>query len=270
MCSAWFSTRLSSNSSSSEFAVTFDLWQTLIFEADGSAKSNARRVFRTKHSVDELALLGEHVDAAVVDQLFLSLSDEITEGHDHGLDHQYDEWILKIFDRISPGVESRVGTAEVIRIGRVIDRTFIESPPLLLEGSVGVLEAIARKGVKIGLISNTGLTSPELYREWFELQGILDKFDFLSFSNEQEVAKPNRAIFETTVAGLGVAADHTLHVGDNIHTDVGGAAAVGMSNVWVRGGIDSPVETEAKPDFSVDSILELPAIVDRWKDSLAE
>jgi FMN phosphatase YigB (HAD superfamily) len=269
-CSAWFSTKLSVTSTSSQFAVTFDLWQTLIFEADGSAKSNARRVFRTKHSVDELALLGEHVDASVVDGLFLSLSDEITEGHDHGLDAQYDEWILKIFDRIAPGVEGRVGTTEVLRIGRVIDRTFIESPPLLLDGSVGVLEEIASKGVKIGLISNTGLTSPELYREWFELKGILDKFDFLSFSNEQEVAKPNRAIFETTVEGLGVDANRTLHVGDNIHTDVGGAAAVGMSTVWVRGGVDSPVGTDAKPDFSVDSILELPVIVDRWASSFAD
>ena len=269
-CSAWFSTKLGVTSLSAPLAVTFDLWQTLIFEVDGSAKSNARRVFRTKHSVNELALLGEHVDPEIVDGLFLSLSDEITEGHDHGLDAQYDEWILKIFDRISPGVEARVGTAEVIRIGRVIDRTFVESPPLLLDGSLGVLESIASKGVKIGLVSNTGLTSPELYREWFELQGILDKFDFLSFSNEQEVAKPNRAIFETTLAGLGVVADRTLHVGDNIHTDVGGAAAVGMSTVWVRGGIDSPVETNVEPDFTVDSILELPAIADRWIYSLTD
>lgn len=264
-CSAWFSTRLNnSTTSSGQYAVTFDLWQTLIFEADGSAKSNARRVFRAKHSVNELAQLGEHVDRAAVDQLFMDFSDEITAGHDHGTDAQYDDWILKIFERMSPGVESRVGTAEIIRIGRVIDRTFIEMPPLLLDGSAGILDVLASKGVKVGLISNTGLTSPELYREWFDAKGILDKFDFLSFSNEQEVAKPSPAIFETTLTGLGVEAGNTLHVGDNIHTDVGGAAAVGMSTVWVRGGVKSPVETDVEPDFTVDSVLELPEIVDSW------
>lgn len=254
--------------SSFDTAVTFDLWQTLIFEVDGSSKSDIRRKLRTKFSVEELALLGEEVDPEYVDGLFASLSDEITEGHDHGRDAQYDDWIIRLFERISPGVEERIGTDEVVRIGRVIDRTFIEAPPVVIDGANVVLDELIGRGVGIGLVSNTGLTSPELYREWFGQEGLLDKFDFLAFSNEQEVAKPNAAIYETTLAGLNVDANRTLHVGDNLHTDVAGAAAVGMSTVWVRGGIDTPIATEAKPDFSVDSVRELPNIVEQWTGSL--
>ncbi len=250
-------------------AVTFDLWQTLIFEFDGSVRSHARRKYRTKYTVEELAELGESIDPEVVDRGFVRLSEEITAGHDRGLDARYDEWISTFFQQIMPGLEERIGSDEVGRIGRVIDRAFIESPPHLIEGAAGVLDYLAERGVKIGLISNTGLTSPEIYREWLVRIGLLGKFDYLSFSNEQEVAKPSRAIFESTVRGLGVKAGRTLHVGDNLHTDVAGSAAVGMSTVWVRGGIDSPVRTDTVPDYSVDSILELPEVVDRWLALLA-
>ena len=40
-------------------AVTFDLWQTLIFEFDGSAKSDARRKIRADYGAKVLAELGE-------------------------------------------------------------------------------------------------------------------------------------------------------------------------------------------------------------------
>jgi FMN phosphatase YigB (HAD superfamily) len=245
-------------------AITFDLWQTLIFEEDGSAKSNIRRKLRAQYSMQELALLDETVSPELAGRLFHELSDEITAGHDQGLDFEYDEWILKLFERMSPGVEGRVGTDEVLRVGRVIDRTFIDAPPLLLEGSAAVLDELAGKGLKVGLISNTGLTSPEMYREWFGQLGIVDKFDSLVFSNEQRVAKPSPEIFETALAKLGVEATRALHIGDNLHTDVGGAAAVGMSTVWVRGGTNSPVISNTEPDYTVDSILELPRIVDEW------
>ena len=59
-----------------------------------------------------------------------------------------------------------------------------------------------------------------------------------------------------------------LHIGDNMHTDVAGAAAVGMSTGWVRGGIDSPVNTSYDPDYTIDSMVELLPAVDRWLATL--
>ncbi|MBC8452837.1 MAG: HAD family hydrolase [Chloroflexi bacterium] len=173
-----------------------------------------------------------------------------------------------LIERLAPGLEDRVGRAEVMNMGRLIDRTFIESPPRLLDGAADVLRELVGRGLKIGLISNTGLTSPATYNEWFAQLGILDSFDFLAFSNAQQVAKPAPAIFETTLAEINVIASRGLHIGDNLHTDVGGAAAVGMSTVWVRGGISSAVATDVEPNFSIDSILELPGVIDDWLYSL--
>lgn len=255
-------------SASSGFGVTFDLWQTLIFEADGYANSMERRDARTKYVVRELERLGEPIETEVVRDGFRVLSEEITSGHDSGHDAQFEEWVSILIERFVPGLEKRVGTDEILNMSRLIDQTFIEAPPVLLGGTKDVFRALTDRGVKIGLISNTGLTSPQMYRQWFDQLGILEDFSFLGFSNQQEVSKPEAAIFEATLDGMGVEAKRGLHVGDNLHTDVGGAAAVGMSTVWVRGGINSPMETTAEPDFQADSILEMPAIVDEWMSSL--
>ena len=248
--------------------MTFDLWQTLIFEVDGSATSHLRREARTGLTASELGRLGVDVEIDVIRDAFKTLSEEITGGHDHGFDQPYEDWISILVERLAPGLSERVGSDAVTEIGRLVDHTFIDSPPVLLDGSTEMLRDLAGRGLRIGLISNTGLTSPQTYEVWFKQLGIFEYFDFLAFSNGQSVAKPDPAIFRTTVTELGVIESHALHVGDNLHTDVAGAAAVGMSTVWVRGGISSPVETTVKPNYAVDSIREMPSVVDNWLTTL--
>ncbi len=46
-----------------------------------------------------------------------------------------------------------------------------------------------------------------------------------------------------------------LHVGDNLHTDVGGAASVGMSTVWIKGFTSSKLLVTENPDFTATSYL---------------
>ncbi len=249
-------------------AVTFDLWQTLVFEADGSATSMVRREARSELTVQRLSQLGVELDLSLAIETFNALSNEITAGHDHGHDAPYEDWIKILVDRLAPGLATRIGSTEIVHIGKLVDQTFLDTPPKLLDGTKELLGELRNRGLKIGLISNTGLTSPQTYSEWFGQHGILEGFDFLAFSNGQSVAKPDAEIFEITLANLGVNAKRSLHVGDNMHTDVAGAAAIGMSTVWVRGGTNSPVETTIKPNYTVDSAIELPAIVDEWLASL--
>lgn len=250
------------------FGVTLDLWQTLIFEADGSANSGVRGDLRTERTVKGLAEHGIDVDREAVKTQFTKLSVEITSGHDEGVDRHFEKWIRLLIGRLVPGAEEKIGLEAIDAIGVEIDRTFVVSPPHFLDGTHEVLRQLRDRGAKVGLISNTGLTSQDMYREWFEVTGVLDLFDTTTFSNEQAVSKPNPAIFEACIDGLGTKSANTLHVGDNMHTDVAGAARLGMSTVWVEGGTNSPVQTDVSPDYSVASILELPEILDRWlKDS---
>lgn len=249
-------------------AVTFDLWQTLISESDGTAKSGIRRKIRAEYGENVLAQLGESVTQESIDHALGEISDEITTGHDQGFDRHYEDWTRLLLHRIDQDLPNRIGQAGLSTFGTAIDQSFIESPPQLLDGARQVLEVLANSGLKIGLISNTGLTSPETYKQWFSQMDLLDSFEFLAFSNGFAAAKPARRIFDATLAEIGVPPSRGLHVGDNMHTDVAGAAAIGMSTVWVRGGVDTPISTSHEPDYTVDSVANLVPVVNEWLETL--
>ena len=54
----------------------------------------------------------------------------------------------------------------------------------------------------------------------------------------RSIGKPDPAIYELVFDLLGVPRDRVLAVGDSLRTDIAGAAAAGVSAVWVLGGID--------------------------------
>ena len=108
----------------------------------------------------------------------------------------------------------------------------------------------------------TRWTSASAYREWFEREGVIDHFNELIFSNEVACAKPNPSIFKPTLDKAGDDAGNALHIGDNLLTDIAGAAGVGMKTGWISGHDDRDVIVE--PDFTLNTIQDLPGIIDRW------
>jgi HAD superfamily hydrolase (TIGR01458 family) len=76
--------------------------------------------------------------------------------------------------------------------------------------------------------------------------------------------KPAPAFFEAALDMLGVPAEQACMVGDDIVNDVLGAQAVGLTGVLVRTGKFLPADLErGEPDHVLDSISELPGLVER-------
>src|SRR5579863_8136180 len=73
------------------------------------------------------------------------------------------------------------------------------------------LRRLRRGGLKTGLLSNIHPRMIAYLRENFEW---MELFDFKTFSAEVRVIKPDRAIYEHTLRGLGVEAPETLFVDD--------------------------------------------------------
>ncbi len=75
------------------------------------------------------------------------------------------------------------------------------------------------------------------------------------------LGKPARTFFETALAQLGATADATCMVGDDVHTDVAAAQALGIHGVLVRTGKFRPTDLESNvhADAVLDSIADLPA-----------
>ena len=85
-------------------------------------------------------------------------------------------------------------------------------------------------------------------------------------SEEARSCKPDPGIFHYALAKSGLGIDEVLFVGDSLHHDVAGAAAVGMRSVRiVEDGVRTPLtdglEVTAEPSYEIRDLTELVDIV---------
>jgi FMN phosphatase YigB (HAD superfamily) len=234
-------------------AVTFDFWNTIAHARPGAISEARRRAVAAAceacgAGVDDAAL------AAALDEVALSWERSWGEGtHLHPRDAA--EMVS-----ISLGVEtdSREAVAEAF-LGAAR-----EAPVEVSPGIGPCLEALSKRGIRIGIVCDVGFSGGALLRALLEQEGLLGHFGGWGFSDEGGHYKPAPQIFEVALEGLGALPAEAMHVGDLRRTDVAGAAALGMRTARYRGlhddaGTGSGVEAE----FILDSHDELPAVVDR-------
>jgi putative hydrolase of the HAD superfamily len=89
---------------------------------------------------------------------------------------------------------------------------------------VAWLRQLHSAGVKTGLLSNMPHEMVRYVRQQFTW---LDQFDHLTFSAEVNLIKPDAAIYEHSLRGVGVAASEALFVDDK-EPNVQGACGVGI------------------------------------------
>lgn len=92
----------------------------------------------------------------------------------------------------------------------------------------GVLDLIRRLHgqYKLAILSN----SPPRLSKWLADWQILDLFDVVVCSGEEGVAKPDRAIFDLTLARLGVAPEEAVFIDDS-PGHVAAARALGINGI---------------------------------------
>ena len=244
------------------WAVTLDLWLTLIAEPNGGAYSANRRLLRADGTLAVLAEHGEFFDRNRLIDAFDVISKTIDSDHELGLDMYFGDRIVQTLSMLDEGLPGRLGPAGIEKVWEVIDESLDEAPPFLMPGALKALQELSSKPVKLGIISNTGNSSSRAYGRMFKAMGIDGFFDVVSLSNELAMAKPRPEIFRHTLDALGVAPCRALHVGDNPAADVAGAAGVGMKTAWLTG--PNRAGLTVQPDYYADDISEIPAIVDEW------
>jgi putative hydrolase of the HAD superfamily len=127
----------------------------------------------------------------------------------------------------------------------------------------GVLRELRRRGIKIGVLSNTMWSRAR--HEWiFDRDGVLDLIDGAVYSSEIPWTKPHPEAFRAAMAAIGVTepAD-CVFVGDRPFDDVYGARAAGMRTVLVPNS-DVPTFADAVPDAIIERLADLPALIGQW------
>ena len=238
-------------------AVTFDLWQTLMFE-----ESTGRGELRVHDGVNALRDAGITVQPERLGDAIKSVGRETAADHDRGVDRPFAERMRQILAAADPAAPDSLTEAQFETFSRAIDEPFLVRSPSVYPSAKNVLRSLTGKGIRTALISNVGSTSPGVYKRFLDREGIGQYLEVLTFSNELAVAKPAVGMFRHTLEQLGVAPENALHVGDNLHADVGGAKDAGMAAVWIRGFDER--EPRIQPDYTVSSLDELPEVVDRW------
>lgn len=121
-----------------------------------------------------------------------------------------------------------------------------------------------RARVRLGLCSNWSW-SPAAHAI-LARGGLHERLDTLAISHDVGVRKPRAELFAAALAALGVAPAEAIHVGDDLRTDVSGAAALGLRTVWITRRVADPEAARARtpgarPDWVVRDLVELEAIV---------
>ncbi len=125
------------------------------------------------------------------------------------------------------------------------------------QARVDLIETLGRNH-RLGLISDLWASS-DCYRRYLDQLGLSAMFGSMVFSCEHDAVKPGPRLFRTALSELGVAPERAVFVGDHESRDILGAAACGMSTVWIDAEGCGP--TVASPDRVVISLEALPDLV---------
>jgi putative hydrolase of the HAD superfamily len=128
--------------------------------------------------------------------------------------------------------------------------------------AVPALSALRRRGLRIGLLSNTHW--PRTFHEHFlERDGLIDLIDARLYTSEMPFQKPHPSAFRAALDAVEVEdPSRAVFVGDRPFDDISGARAAGLRPVLRRNG--SVPAYGVEPDAVIDGLPELVEIVTRW------
>lgn len=128
-----------------------------------------------------------------------------------------------------------------------------------------VLSLLRDSGIRVGIVTNA--YQPMWMRDVEIAQhGLLDYFpDCRISAADVGYLKPHPAIFRSALDLLEVKPEEAVFVGDNLTADVAGAQAAGLRGILrVTRSMQPMLSGLIVPDAAVNSLEELPRILDNW------
>lgn len=174
----------------------------------------------------------------------------------HALDFCNGDAFLTLFD-----VERRTLRETMTALGITMDptpyaemlRRYWSDPPLQPEAS----EFLRACPLPVCLVSNADRADIDAVIEQHAL-----KLEHVVTSEDARSYKPDRAIFDLALDQTGWRRERVIHVGDSLHSDVGGAIVAGLRSGWVnRAHRIHDIGTHT-PDHEFGDLLEFL----RWLD----
>lgn len=233
------------------WGVTFDWWGTLYLHRDMTASRVA--LIRSAAQREGRSVSEDEIRAA-----YVRGAEEFDREWRAGRAYTPAAWLRMILDDL------RLDLAEpdLASLQQAMEEVMLSQPPPMAPGAKEVLLALHAAGIRLGLISDTGLTVGRVMRRILEGDSVLHCFQGLAFSDELGTVKPARLPYETALAGMGVPAARAIHVGDLPFTDICGAKVMGMRAVLITGV--SGIADDGNADAVVADFSELRRLLADW------
>jgi putative hydrolase of the HAD superfamily len=243
--------------------VTFDFWDTLV--TDSPVNLRAQRALRVTAIRRALLDAGVSATEAEAEDVHERSGVLLAERYwSRNRDPSPAEQLRIVLDAAGPGTAARLAPAAFAAALEAYISPVLMHPPDLCPGAASAVRELAARGVRLGIVSNTGRTPGLILRRVLERHGLLGHFEAISYSDEVGVRKPDALIFRATLARAAVGPEETVHIGDNPDADVLGARAVGMRAAHYTAGFRAPA---IDADLVVSDLALLPAAVFRIASS---
>lgn len=198
---------------------SFDFWNTIAFSNPTFKKERTNFIYEIlegkfkKEIIDEaFSVIGKNYNSSI-------------ENNEETL--TVNELYLRVFEYI--GVNQYL---DLEKIKEAIFDLFLNYPPSISENFISYLNKLELNSVTISITSNTTFIPGFIIEKFLHQIDLHKKFSFCVFSDKEQVAKPNKKIFEIVLNHLDnkfKSAIDIIHIGDNLQADYIGAKKSGLS-----------------------------------------
>lgn len=195
-------------------AITFDFWRTLFRDANGEP----RQRIRSDAFIAATGVPGDALEAAM--KRCWAEFDRCHREEQRTLEPE--DAVRMIARTMSVDLPANVASD----LAEVFATAILHHSPEPIEGALDAVKAAAAL-LPVGIISDAGVSPGRSLYTLLERHGFTPYIRGAVFSDDLRVSKPQRPMFETAAAKLGVRPEELLHIGDLEYTDIVGAKAVG-------------------------------------------
>ena len=135
-----------------------------------------------------------------------------------------------------------LNAAQLFRISSI---EYVKLYPHVLEG----LALLRQKGFRLWLLSNAQrvFTAYELRH-----LGLGEQLDAIYISSDYRCRKPDSRFYQALIQEQGLSIDRCIMIGNDRHTDIAGAKALGMATLYMHTELTPPDQAVADPTLHPD------------------
>lgn len=148
---------------------------------------------------------------------------------------------------------------------------FSETRWRVLPEAHATLQKLAAAGYQLAIVSNAA--DNDNVQRLIDNARLRPYFDPIIVSAAVGIRKPNPKIFDRVLGPWGLTAAECVMVGDTLGADILGAQMANMRHAWLTAHADHSANHAHRgiilPEAEIASLAELPALLERWAQSVS-